>query len=116
MDEDAYKKEIERQVLDIIEQQLQSGQMDANRAREIARFVLEALEPHMDFNEMLKTVQTFDDHFPELAVVVGPVIKEYEDKIRQLVLQRVDILLKEKKIHEANQLLTDALDKKIRVE
>jgi hypothetical protein len=36
--------------LDIIEQKLKSREMSVQRAREIARYVLETLHPHMALN------------------------------------------------------------------
>jgi len=115
VDTEEYRKKIEEEVLEIIEAKLIEGEMNAQRAREIARYVLESLHPHMNLDGIYKAVQTFDDHFGELVAVVVPVANEYENHIRKVVTTHVSQLIKEKKINEANKLLSHAIDKKIKV-
>lgn len=112
MDKEEYRKKIEKEVLEIMEQRLIDGEMNAERARDIAKFILNALHPHMDIDEIYKVVQTFDDYFPELVAVVLPVANEYEEKVRDIVAAHVNKLIKEKKIGEANVLLKKAIDLK----
>src|SRR3989344_6893502 len=112
MDTEEYRKKIEKEVLEILEQRLIAGKMDAQRARDIAKFILESLHPHMTIDEIYKAVQTFDDHFQELIAVVLPVANEHEDKIRQIVTSHVNKLIKDKKVNEANVLLKKAIDLK----
>ena len=111
-DAEEYRKKIEKEVLEIMEQRLIDGEMNAERARDIAKFILNALYPHMPIDEIYKVVQTFDDHFPELVAVVIPVANEYEEKVRDIVTSHVNKLIQEKKIGEANVLLKKAIDLK----
>ena len=43
MGNEAYRKKIERQILEIIEFRLQSRQMQADHAKEIARYILNVI-------------------------------------------------------------------------
>lgn len=45
MDPEAYRKKLELDILKIIEEKLRNGQMDAERAKSIARMVLDKLHP-----------------------------------------------------------------------
>lgn len=115
MDTEEYRKKIELEVLEIIEQKLKARQMDAERAREIARYVLQALHPRMDINQIYAVVQNFDDHFPELIPIVIKVSNDYEEKVKKVVGEHVGNLLKQNKIIEASKLLKKALNKQVKI-
>lgn len=115
MDTEEYRKKIEQEVLDIIEQKLKDRQMSAERAREIARYVLQALHPRMDMNQIHAVVQNFDDYFPELIPIVIKVSNDYEEKVKKVVGEHVGNLLKQNKITEASTLLNKALNKQVKI-
>ena len=95
MDDEEYRKKIELEILQIIEDGLKVRKMDANRAREIAAYILNALHPHMTLNQIHDVVQNFDDHFSELIPVVLEVTRDYEEKVKNAVVNNVGILLKQ---------------------
>lgn len=115
MDTEEYRKKIEKEVLKIIEGKLKSRQMDAERAREIARYVLQTLHPHMDINQIHNVAQSFDDNFPELIPIVLQVSQDYEDKVKKIVTEHVGNLLKQNKVEEANTLLKQAINKEVKL-
>src|SRR3989338_6161683 len=111
MDNEQYRKKIELEILQIIEDSLKARQMDENRAREIAKYMLNSLHPHMTLNQIHDVVQNFDDHFSELVPIVLEVSKDYEEKVKNAVVNHVGVLLKQGKIEEANVLLKKAVNK-----
>lgn len=115
MDTEEYRKKIEKEVLEIIEERLKAREMNAERAREIARYILDTLQPHMSLNQIHQIVQKFDDHFPELAPVVIEVSKDYEERIKSVVTEHVGSLLKQNKVDEANIMLKQALNKELKL-
>ena len=115
MDAEEYRKKIELEILQIIENRLKSGQMNALRAREIAQHILNTLHPHMSLNQIHDVVQNFDDHFAELVPVVLEVSRDYDEKITKAVVSHVNDLLKRGKIDEANVLLKKATNKEIKL-
>lgn len=115
MDTEKYRKEIEKEILIIIEQRLKTHQMNAARAREIARYILNSLHPHMTLNQIYETVQKFDDHFSELVPIVLKVSKDYEERIKKAVTDHVSYLLKQGNIDEANVLLKKAINKEVKL-
>lgn len=110
MQTDHYREQIEKNILDIIEKRLQSGEMTPERAKEIAKYVLDILHPHMTVEQIYATVQKFDHHFPELAQAALPVIGDYEDKMKKLIAEKAGKLIQQNKLDEADKLLKDALD------
>lgn len=116
MDSEEYKKKIEKEVLEIIEEKLKLGEIKADRAKEIAGYVYDALYPRMNIDQIYNVVQNFDDHFPELIKVVVNASYGYEDKVREVVTKQVDKLISQNKIEEADILLEKALNKEIKVE
>ncbi|MCX6726440.1 MAG: hypothetical protein NTY75_01340 [Candidatus Shapirobacteria bacterium] len=115
MDNEEYRKKIELEILQIIEDGLKAHQMDANRARELARYILSSLHPHMTLNQIHDVVQNFDDHFSELVPVVLEVSRDYDEKVKNAVVNHVGILLKQGKIEEANVLLKKAANKEVKL-
>lgn len=108
MDPEEYRQKIERDILDIIEQKLMNGQMDADRAADIAKMVLEKLHPPLTLEQIYAIAPTLDDHFTELAAAVLPVAKEHDEKVRTIVAQHAEALIKSGKFDEAEKILKDA--------
>lgn len=115
MDTEEYRKKIEKEVLEIIEEKLKARQMNAQRAKEIAQYILQTLHPHMNINEIHSVAQSFDDHFPELVPVVVQVSQDYEDKVKKIVTEHVGNLLKQNKVDEAHTILKQALNKEVKL-
>lgn len=106
-----YRQKIEEEILDIIEQRLIKREMNASRAKAIARLVLDNLHPHMTVEEIYQHVKIFDEHFSELARVVIEVENDHQEEMKNTVADRVRELIKNKKIEEASFLLKQTLTK-----
>lgn len=115
MDTEVYRKRIEKEISEIIEEKLKNRQMNASRAREIAIFVLNALHPHMTLEQIHSVVQDFDDHFSELIPIVLQVSNDYEEQVIKVVEVHVNNLLKQNKVTEASDMIKRALEKKIKL-
>lgn len=111
MDAETYRKHIESNILDIIEKLILARKMNAARAKEIAQYILDSLKPYMDLESVYNIVKHFDEHFPELISVVLEVENDHEEQIKNIVGDRVAVLLRQNKITEANDLLEQTLKK-----
>lgn len=67
MDPEEYRKKLEIDILKVIEEKLIAGEMDAERARAIARMVLDKLHPPLSLEQIYQIAPTLDDEFQELA-------------------------------------------------
>ncbi len=112
MDTEEYRKKIEKEILDIIEERLKAREMNAARAREVASYILASLQPHMTLDQINTVAQNFDDHFPELIPVVLQITNDYDNIVKKTVQEHVASLIKQNKIDEANTLLKQAIKKK----
>ncbi len=108
MDPEEYRKKLEWDILAIIEEKLKSGDMDVERARLIAKMILEKLHPPLTLEQIYKIAPTLDDHFNELTKAVLPVMKESDERLRTIVTAHAEKLIKEGKIEEAAQALENA--------
>lgn len=111
MEPEEYRKKLERDILGIIEEKLKNGQMDANRAKGIARLVLDKLHPPLTLEQIYEIAPTLDDHFIELATAILPITQDHDEKIRSIVTQHAQKLIKLGRINEASQLLKQAIQK-----
>lgn len=112
MDSEEYRKKIELDILRIIEEKLQKGQMDADRAKAIARMVLDKLHPPLSLEYIYQIVPTLDDHFSELTDAVLPVIKDHDEELKNLIANHAEKLIKQGKIDEATKVLKQATENK----
>lgn len=108
MDPEEYRKKLERDILAIIIEKLQNGQMDAERAKDIAVMVLDKLHPPLTLEQIYEIAPSLDDKFTELARAVMPVIKEHDEKMRQIVTEHTQNLLKQGKVDEAHEYIKQA--------
>ena len=115
MDTENYRKQIQEEILKIIEEKLKSRQMSAERAREIARYILNSLHPHMDMDQIHLAVQQFDDHFPELIPIVIKVSNDYEEQVKKIVGDYAGRLMKQGKIAEATDIIQKAMNKQVKL-
>lgn len=115
MDTEEYRKQIEKEILDIIEDRLKTREMDAIRAREIAKYILNSLRPHITLEQTRTVAQNFDDHFPELIPVVLKITNDYDNLVQKAVTEHVGKLIKQNKIDDANALLKKAINKEVKL-
>ena len=85
--------------------------MDAERAKGIARLVLDKLHPPLTLEQIYKIAPTLDDHFTELAVAILPVMRDHDAEIRKLVTDHAHKLIKMGNIDGASSVLKQALDR-----
>lgn len=112
MDAETYRKKIELDILKIMEEKLRNGQMDAERAKAIARMVLDKLHPPLTLEQIHQIAPTLDDHFTELARAVLPIVQDHEEEVKKIVSEHAEKLIKMGKINEATQVLKQATKSK----
>ena len=108
VDAEELRKKIEKDILVIIEEKLTNGQMDAERAQSIARMVLDLLHPPLTLEEIYQVTPSLDDEFTELTSAVLSVLEEHEDRVRQVVVEHAERLIRSGKFEEAGDLLKEA--------
>lgn len=101
------KKEVEREVVKALNEHKQ--EIDDERAQEIASYVLTSLEGVTTFTDLVKIVEDFDNQYTELRSVVIYITNLYNQTIEKETLHKVDTLIHEQKIEEADKLLEGAL-------
>ena len=91
-----------------MEEKLRKGEMDAERARAIARMLLDRLHPPLTLEQIHQIAPSLDDHFAELAKAVLPVIQDHEEEVRKIVSEHAAKLIKMGQIDEATNILKQA--------
>lgn len=108
MDPDEYRKKIERDILEIMEEKLRNGEMDADRAKAIAKMVLEKLHPPLTLEQIYAIAPTLDDHFTELAKAVLQILQDHDNQVRDIVAKHAEKLIALGKFNEADTILKEA--------
>ncbi len=111
MDAEEKRKQLEKDILEIIAQKLQNGQMDLDRAQQIAKLLLEKLHPPLTLEQIYEIAPTLDDHFTELSQAILPLLSEHESEVDKLVAKHAEMMIKSGKFDEAEKLLKQSLQK-----
>lgn len=107
-DPEEYRKKLELDILKIMEEKLLAGEMDADRAKAIARMMLDKLHPPLTLEQIYEIAPTLDDHFKELTKAVLPVIQDHEEDMKKVVSEHAKKLIKSGKFDEATTVLKQA--------
>ena len=111
MDPEEYRKNLELNILRIIKEKLLKGEMSADRAKAIARMVLDKLHPPLTLEQIYQIAPSLDDHFSELAAAVLPVLQDHEEEVKKIVTQHAEKLIQSGKFDEATSVLKQATSK-----
>lgn len=100
-----YRKKLELEILKVIEQKLRNGQMNAQRAKAIARMVLQKLSPPLSIEQIHAIAPTLDDYFKELATAVLFVLQDHDKEVSRVVAEHAQKLIDSGKIDEAYAMI-----------
>lgn len=103
------KSELQSQIVDLITKKLESGQMTPERAKEIAKMILDKLSGQYSFEELIKIIPKLDDQFEELGQVIVPLMVDYERKFREEINSKIDSHLQQKNFDEVLRLAKHAI-------
>lgn len=105
MSSDELVSSIKSDVVQLLEDKLKANEITPERARDISRYILEALNPHLSEQQIYEIVEHFDEHFTELLPVVISVSQQYEKELHELIQNHVHKLLEEGRITEATEAM-----------
>lgn len=97
-------------IVDVITKGIENGTISDERAKEIARVVLERLPENISYDELIRIIPKLDDDFQELSTAIVPIMLEYETKLRTVVNEKISHLLKQQKFKEAHDLAKRAIE------
>jgi uncharacterized membrane-anchored protein YjiN (DUF445 family) len=105
------RDQVQKAVVEIITKGLQEGEISEERAKSIAKMVLEKLPENITFDEFITVLPTLDDDYPEIADVIVPIMEQYEKKMKGDNDIKITELIKHGKIDEALNLTNQAIEK-----
>lgn len=104
------RQKVQAEVVNIITRGLEEGTISEERAREMAKLILEKLPEGVSDEELLAIIPKLDDEFTELTEVVLPIVTEYEQKIRTAVEEKALKLVRDQKFTEALELARKGIE------
>lgn len=113
MTPDDLRQQIELKVVELIKAKMAEGTLSEERSQAISQHVLELLTPGMSWEELYRAVPKLDDSFPELAPIVLPIVREYEENVVGSAQEGVRQLVRQGQYDAAVRLAKKALDREI---
>lgn len=115
MSPDDLRQNIELNAVELIKRGLESGQFTEERAQQLSQTVLEVIQPGMNFEQLYKAVSKLDDSSPELAPIVVPIMRDYEEHIAKQALNGVKDLIKQGQYDAASKLAQKVVDQDVKL-
>lgn len=115
MSPDDLRQRLELKIVELIKAKLEDGTLTEERAQAISQMVLELLKPGMGWEELYRTVPRLDDGFPELAPVIIPILKEYEERVVQGATTQVLTLIREGQYDAATDLADRVVKQEVKL-
>ena len=94
MNPDDLRQSVELKAVELIKAGLEKGTITEERAQELSQLVLDTIHPNMTIEELYRAIPKLDDTAPELAPVVLPVVRQYEDTVARRAEQNVRSLIR----------------------
>ena len=116
MTPDDLRQQVELQVVELIKAKLADGSMSEERAQQASQVVLDTLKPGMSFEELYRGIAKLDDTVQELAPVVLPIMKQYEDQIVKPIEKNVEDLIRQGQYDAASDLAKKAIAQDVKLE
>lgn len=116
MTPDDIRQQIEVAVVDMLKKRMSDGTMDEARAQAISQHVLNSLQPGMSFEELYKAIPKLDDTFPELAEIILPILKDYEDNVNKKALDQVRELIRQGQYDAATKYSKSTIAQEVKLE
>lgn len=113
MTPDDIRQQIELKVVELIKARLADGSITEERAQKLSQIVLDTITPGMSFEALYKAVAKLDDFAPELAPIVLPLMREYEDTVVAQAQDRVRTLIREGQYDAATKLAKNAINQSV---
>lgn len=107
------RKFIEKKVLEVIKNMVETGEPTKELLQTIARRTLTLIKPAMMLDELYRNAVKLDDNISELSPVVVAVMSVYETKYEKKALEQVNQLVKSNKFDEAQEVMKKVLQYKI---
>ena len=104
------RDQVQKSIVEVITKRLESGAMNEERAKLIAKYVLEMLPENISYEKLIEVIPKLDDNFLELSTIVLPIMMEYEIKVRTKVTEHISNLIKQGKLDDALTLTKQAIE------
>jgi hypothetical protein len=105
------REQIQKNVVEIITNGLKDGTISEERAKIIAKMILEKLPEGISFDDFIVILPWLDDDYSEISGVIVPLMEQYEKKMREENDIKITELIKHGKIDDALDLTNRAIEK-----
>jgi hypothetical protein len=116
MSPDDVRQKLEEQVVELIQSKLADGSLTEERAQAMSKYTLEILRPGMSFDELYRAVPKLDDQYQELAPVVLPIVREYEERVVAEAQKGVSELIRQGQFDAAVKLSEKVVSQDVKLE
>lgn len=105
------REQVQKAVVEVITKGLQDGSVTEERAKNIAKMILEKLPEGITYEAFITILPKLDDDYQEISGVIVPIMEQYELKMREINDTKITELIKDGKIDEALNLTNQAIEK-----
>lgn len=115
MSAEELRQTIELKVVELIKTKLNDGTLTEERSQQLSQTVLDLLVPGMSLEELHRAIPKLDDNAPELAPVILPILREYEQNIVQEATPAIRNLIKQGQYGTAANLSHKVINRDVKL-
>lgn len=115
MSPDDIRQDIELKVVELLKEKVASGSMTEERSQQIAQMVLDILQPGMSYETLFKAIPKLDDTASEIAPIIIPYLRDYEEHVAQATHKHVVELIKQGQYDVATKLAKNAVNQEVQL-
>lgn len=113
MSPDQIREDIEVKIVELIKRMLEDGTVTEARAAQLSQIALTTLTPGMTLEELYRAIPNLDNLATELAPIVIPYMREYEENVTKNAQINVVELIKQGQYDAAVKLSKQAIEKNV---
>lgn len=113
MSPDEIREDIELKIVELIRSHLEDGTLTETRATQLSQIALSTLTPGMSLEELYRAIPNLDNLATELAPIVIPYMREYEENVTKSAQMNVVELIKQGQYDAAVKLSKQAIEKNV---
>lgn len=115
MTPDDIRQELELKIVELLRDKVDNEEMSEERRQQIAKIVLELIKPGMNLEELYRAIPKLDDMCQELAPVVLPYLRDYEQGVTKRAQVKIQELIDQGQYDQAVNLAESVIHQKVKL-
>lgn len=112
---DDIRQDIELKVVELLKEKVAAGTMTEERSQQIAKIILDTLQPGMTLEALYKAIPKLDDTASEISPIIVPYLRDYEEHVTKKAQNQVQNFIHQGQYNAATELAEKAVRQDVKL-